>query len=865
MKRRLLIPEVIQTSGMDCGPAALKAIFGGFGRYLSYGRLREACQTDVDGTSIDALEELAPRLGLTATQSMLPADFVLREEFRALPAIAVIRLADGAPHFVVLWRVHGAFVQVMDPGEGRVWMHRDRLLESLYVHEQDVPRAAWEEWSDSAEFRATLAARMRALGVTAALWPDLAQQDAALRLAGTLRQAKQLPRGEAAAQLLALCAEHPAEIPAEFWAARAVATDAGQLRLRGAVVLSISGAFADAADAPLPDTLTAVLNEPPPRVWIPVIDALHGTGWLLPAALAAALFASALGAVLDVLLLRALIDLRGHLELGLQRFGAMAALLVFLGALLAVEWLLRRGLQDMGTLVEGRLRARLLQRIPRLDDRYFQSRLVSDMAMRAHWLQLLHELPSVVAQLARLCAGIVITALAIIWLFSGAAPWTLLAAAVACALPFLFVPALTERDLQVRDASAALSRFYLDALLGVRAVQAHAAEQVLRDAQAPQLRQWLAAGLRQQSLVIRAETIQLVVAIGAVITLVWRQMATVQQPASLLLLVYWALSLVLLGQQAARLFWSLPALRNTLLRLMELLNAPATEPATAAVAARSGGVKVELEAVDVVVAGRCVLENISLHVQPGEHVAVVGPSGAGKSSLVGLLLGWYTTACGRFRVDGAVLDAAALSQLRRETVWIDPQVHLFQGTLFDNLVYGNGAEAATHVADALRDAALVGLMGKSPQGLQSQLGENGALVSGGEGQRVRIGRGFGRQQARLVVLDEPARGLDRDARAQFLATARQRFAGATLFYVTHDIAHTRGFDRVLVVEDGHIREQGAPAMLCQQQGSRYRQLLDQEGTAHRQLWSNAVWRHLRLREGRLVEARAGAESQQLRA
>ncbi|MEJ0100002.1 MAG: cysteine peptidase family C39 domain-containing protein [Pseudomonadota bacterium] len=267
MKRRLFIPEVIQTSGMDCGPAALKAIFGGFGRYLSYGRLREACQTDVDGTSIDALEELAPRLGLAATQSMLPVDFVLREEFRALPAIAVIRLADGAPHFVVLWRVHGAFVQVMDPGEGRVWMHRDRLLESLYVHEQEVPRAAWEEWAASAEFRAAMGARMQALGVDAQLWADLAQQDAALRLAETLLRAKQLARGAAAAQLLALCATHPAEIPDEFRMVSAVAGDPEQLRLRGAVMLSISGAFAEPADAALPETLAAVLNEPPPRVW----------------------------------------------------------------------------------------------------------------------------------------------------------------------------------------------------------------------------------------------------------------------------------------------------------------------------------------------------------------------------------------------------------------------------------------------------------------------------------------------------------------------------------------------------------------------------------------------------------------------
>src|ERR671923_1912833 len=75
--RRLLVPEVVQTSAMDCGPAALKCLLEGFGIPVSYGRLREACQTDVDGTSIDTLEEVAQQLGLEAEQVMLPVDHLL--------------------------------------------------------------------------------------------------------------------------------------------------------------------------------------------------------------------------------------------------------------------------------------------------------------------------------------------------------------------------------------------------------------------------------------------------------------------------------------------------------------------------------------------------------------------------------------------------------------------------------------------------------------------------------------------------------------------------------------------------------------------------------------------------------------------
>src|ERR671932_1709584 len=91
--RRLLVPEVVQTSAMDCGPAALKCLLDGYGIPVSYGRLREACQTDVDGTSIDVLEEAAVQLGLEAEQVMVPVDHLLLPEPAALPAIVVVRLA----------------------------------------------------------------------------------------------------------------------------------------------------------------------------------------------------------------------------------------------------------------------------------------------------------------------------------------------------------------------------------------------------------------------------------------------------------------------------------------------------------------------------------------------------------------------------------------------------------------------------------------------------------------------------------------------------------------------------------------------------------------------------------------------------
>src|SRR5882672_11235391 len=165
---RPLIPEVIQISATDCGPASLKSVFAGMGCELNYRVLREACQTDIDGTSTDTLEEIASQLGLDAEQVMLPMDHVFLPEARALPAIIVTRSAGGRQHFVVLWRRIGPFVQVMDPAVGRRWARIETLISTFYQHTTSVPADAWREWASSAEAVATLERRLRDLGAASA-------------------------------------------------------------------------------------------------------------------------------------------------------------------------------------------------------------------------------------------------------------------------------------------------------------------------------------------------------------------------------------------------------------------------------------------------------------------------------------------------------------------------------------------------------------------------------------------------------------------------------------------------------------------------------------------------------------------------
>jgi ABC-type bacteriocin/lantibiotic exporter with double-glycine peptidase domain len=865
--KRFLVPEVIQTSVMDCGPASLKALFGGFGLYLSYGRLREACQTDVDGTSIDTMESMAQALGLDAAQMVIPSDMVLLPTSACLPAIVVMRLAGGATHFVVLWSVHGPLVQIMDPGAGRIWMHRRRFLDSLYIHEQMVTREMWEDWSRSDVFTVSLESRMRALGVEPRLRnesipEDCAVLDASLRLARTLCDAGKLTPGAEAEQFLSLCAQNPEQIPPEFWTIRKTTDDDEQRIMRGAVLVVAAGKREEASAEPLPQSLEAVRNEPPTRVWLPVWEAVRDSGWLSTGLIALALLASAAGTVFEPLLFRGFFDLARHLKLTGQRIGAITAMICFLGGLLALEWPAVTGLLRLGRQLEMRLRTRILMKIPRLHDRHFQSRLISDMAFRAHTLQLLRHLPEFAGLFIRLTASLIFAAAGIAWFYPGAALPAVLAVIVAVGVPLLFQPALASRDLRFREFSGALSRFYLDALLGLRPIQAHGAARTLRTLHSEQLGQWAEAGLRLQSVFVRAEVLQMAVTYVPVIALVYREAFRTSSPAGLLLLAYWAVSIPTLGQELASIAWDLPALRNTLWRLLEPLGAPEEEisqVAAAAAEAKTCGVGLEIEKVTVVAGGHVILEDVDLSVAPGEHIAVVGLSGAGKSSLASLLLGWHKPQRGGVTVDGAPLDAERLAQLRRYTAWIAPEVHLFQASLLDNLNYGNGSDSTGRVGLAIQATDLLSVLERLPDGLQTALGDSGALVSGGEGQNVRIGRAMARPDVRLAILDEPARGLDREARRSLLARARQHFAKATMIFVTHDVPDTLDFQRVLVVEQGRIIEQGSPRELYEKTDSRYRALCDQETITRQRLWSGSTWRHWKMSSGVLSETTEARE------
>ncbi|MFN8495349.1 MAG: ATP-binding cassette domain-containing protein [Caldilineaceae bacterium] len=908
-------PEVVQTSTMDCGPAALKCLLEGFGIPVSYGRLREACQTDVDGTSIDTLQDVALQLGLDADQTILPFDHLLLREAAALPALVVTAQPNGLLHFIVVWSCIGQFVQVMDPAVGRRWLPKQRFFTELYRHALPFPADQWRMWAGSDAFTAPLRHRLADLRVKEATvanliekaqadpsWRTFATLDAATRLTSGVVQGGGLTRGaEAEALVTRLCQEAlSAElnmhqiIPAAFWSVQPLLPSAGKvavehLLLRGAVLVRIVGrqvlapapeaAYASSNGAsaappglpagPLAPDLMAALTEKPDQPARHLWQALQADGLLTPAFLSGAVCLAALGVTIEAVLLRGLLGLSELIQREQQQL-VLGAVLAFTLIMLVLEFSVTHTVLRLGRQLETRLRITLLEKIPRLGDRYFHSRLTADMAYRAYDLRQLRTLPDLGARFLRICSQLLFTLCGILWLDPASLLPTLVVLVAVSAVAWLSQPLLAAQDIRVRTHSSALSRFYLDALLGLTPVRTHRAERAIRREHESLLVEWVRATLAFGDSDKLLQTTQLLLGVLFTIWIVFSFLLRGGEASSLLLLLYWALNIPVLGQTLANLAKQYPIQRNRVLRLLEPLGSPDEElslqsgagakrtvtASLAASAAASSGVAIRLENILVRAGGHTILQGVTLSIQPGEHVAIIGVSGAGKSSLVGLLLGWHRPAEGELLVDGQPLTGERLHELRRATAWVDPGVQLWNRSLVENLQYGSAGGNVTNVSDVIEQAELLAVLENLPNGLQTPLGEGGGLVSGGEGQRVRLGRALLRAGTRLAILDEPFRGLERGQRRTLLTRARRHWSAATLLCITHDVHETQSFDRVLVIEEGRVVEDAPPSQLLAQPASRYRALLAAEEAVQRGLWEAANWRRLWLEQGHLQERSA---------
>jgi ATP-binding cassette, subfamily B, bacterial len=222
---------------------------------------------------------------------------------------------------------------------------------------------------------------------------------------------------------------------------------------------------------------------------------------------------------------------------------------------------------------------------------------------------------------------------------------------------------------------------------------------------------------------------------------------------------------------------------------------------------------------------RPVLEDVSLHVRPGEHVAVVGASGAGKSTIGALIARFYDPVSGRVEIDGRDARDWSLQWLRDQIGILLQDTVLFTGTVAENIAYGATA-TREEIVEAAKASGAHDFISRLPGGYDEPLGPQGVGLSGGQRQRLGIARVLLRNPP-ILLLDEPTTGLDALSEANLVGSLRALMRGRTTIIVTHSMSLAATADRVLVVDAGRIVQDGTPAALLAARGPFRRMTVEQ--------------------------------------
>jgi len=261
-------------------------------------------------------------------------------------------------------------------------------------------------------------------------------------------------------------------------------------------------------------------------------------------------------------------------------------------------------------------------------------------------------------------------------------------------------------------------------------------------------------------------------------------------------------------------------------RVTDVLDTPSlvVERATARDAAGTHGA-VEFRDVDFAYpSGPKVLERISLHVAPGEMLAIVGPSGSGKSTLLNLMLRFYDPLAGAILIDGIDIRDMKLQSLLRCVAPVFQEPYMVYGSVADNIRYGEPNAPQQHVAAIARAAYADAFINSLPRGYAAPVGPHGSRLSGGQRQRIALARALLRE-APILLLDEATASVDSETE-ELIQDAVEHFSGQrTILIVAHRLSSVRRADRIVVLDEGRIVETGSPNALLATE-SRCRKLFE---------------------------------------
>ena len=211
------------------------------------------------------------------------------------------------------------------------------------------------------------------------------------------------------------------------------------------------------------------------------------------------------------------------------------------------------------------------------------------------------------------------------------------------------------------------------------------------------------------------------------------------------------------------------------------------------------------------------LHAISLTAKPGQMTALVGPTGAGKSTLVNLLPAFYEATGGTITIDGQNIAATSLESLRKNISVVSQEPFLFNGTVGENIAYGNLDADAEKIAEAAQAANCFDFISELTEGFGTRVGERGVRLSVGEKQRISIARAL-LKASPILILDEATASVDTATERLIQQALERLMAGRTTFVIAHRLSTIRKADQILVLKHGHITERGTHDELVGQQG-----------------------------------------------
>ena len=221
---------------------------------------------------------------------------------------------------------------------------------------------------------------------------------------------------------------------------------------------------------------------------------------------------------------------------------------------------------------------------------------------------------------------------------------------------------------------------------------------------------------------------------------------------------------------------------------------------------------------------REILKGIDLRVHAGETIAFVGPSGAGKTTICSLLPRFYDVSGGSITIDGIDIRDMTLASLRSQIGIVQQDVFLFAGTMRENIAYGRLDASEREILEAARRARLNAVIASLPEGLDTVIGERGVKLSGGQKQRLAIARMFLKNPP-ILILDEATSALDTETERAIQASLAELSEGRTTLVIAHRLATIQDADRIVVVDETGIAEEGRHQDLVNRQGL-YRRLYD---------------------------------------